>query len=257
MAADLKASAYLVDGDDLAVDGVELTHDGAGLWSGLTENIGVSAFPGADGGSVDGGVFPPYTNSTLYTVRGSTPEDTWARLEALRRRCKPGRTVTLTRLMPDPEGADANAAHTATARRQGTRPVWLSKRVATLDIDWLISGGPWCGDAVAIADAAGAHTVLGDLRTYRMTITLLAGAARTVTNTTPGNGHAFDFLAAVPTGGVLVDVEACTAVAITSGADMSGSLRWAKKYPMRLDAGPNTLTVSAGSASISYQPAYE
>lgn len=256
MAADISASAYLVDGVDLAIAGeVELTHDGAGLWSGLSETIGVSTAPGVDGGSIDGGVFNPYMHSTMYTVRGATIEEAWAGVVALRRRCKAGRTVTLTRLMPDPEGTDANVPHTTTARRQVDRPVWLGKRGMVVDIDWQIADAPWYGAAVAIADAAGTHDVDGDLDTHRMTITLAAGAARTITNST--NGHWLTFGAVVPAGGVLIDVEAHTAHAITGGADLSGSLSWGKAYPMRLNAGSNTLTVSAGSASISYQPAYQ
>lgn len=256
MTADLSASTYLVDGVDLIVPGVKLTHDGAGLWSGVGEELGVSTSPGADGGGIDGGVFQPYTHSTMFQVKADGYDAVWAQIRALRRRCKPGRTVTLTRRMPDPEGSDNNTDHTATARRQGaSRPAWLTPRLAQVDIDWLIADTPWLGAAVAIADAAGAHTILGDISTHRMTVTLAAGAARTITNTT--NGHWFTFGTTVPAGGVLIDVEARTAIGITGSVDLSASLSWGKAYPMRLNPGSNTLTVSAGTASISYQPAYE
>jgi hypothetical protein len=251
--ADLKASAYLVDGTALAATDVKLTHDGAGLWSGLTENVGAATYAGSDGGLIVGGSYPPFVHSTLYQIRGTSFDDAWAKVVALRRRCKPGQTVTLTRQMPDPDGTAANTSHTTTARRQSDRPGWVGKNLE-IDIDWLIIDGVWHGPSTAISSAAGTQSILGDTRTRRMTLTLAAGAARTVTNTT--NGYAFTFGTTVPSGGILVDVEARTATAITGGADYSAYLSWTKGLPMQLEAGSNTLTVSAGSASISYQPAY-
>jgi hypothetical protein len=254
MVASLKASTYLVDGVDLETTGVELTHDGAGLWTGLSEDVVVSTFPGTDGGAIGGGSFHPYTHSTMFLVRGTGFDSVWAAIVALRRRCKPGQTVTLTRQMPDPDGGGSNTNQTTTARRQTDRVSWITDIAAAVDIDWLIADTPWHGAAVAISSAAGTTSVAGDLSTHRMTLTLAAGAARTITNTT--NGHAFTFSTTVPSGGVLVDVEARTATGITGSVDMSAYLSWTKAYPMRLNAGSNTLTVSAGTASISYQPAY-
>ncbi|MBO9523913.1 MAG: hypothetical protein J7518_20455 [Nocardioidaceae bacterium] len=258
MVADLSASAYLVDGVDLASASVKLTHDGSGLWTGSAENIGVTTFPGLSGGGIEGGVFPPYLRSTMYLIRGTNYDDVLASIRALRRRCKPGLTVILSRTMPDPEGGASNTTQTVTARRQDDRIDWPSETVATLDIDWLITGGPWLGTSINIASAAGAHAILGDLPTRAMTITLAAGAARTVTNTVGGVVVAeFTFNATVPTGGVVVDVVAKTAKAITGGTDLSSSLSWTKLHPMLLHPGSNTLTVSAGTASIDYQPAYQ
>lgn len=255
MAADLTASAYLVDDVDVADANSYLTHDGAGLWAGVTETVGVSTTPGRSGGDITGGVFQPFTLSTMYVVKASTTLGVWAAIRALRRRCKPGRTVTLTRRMPDPEGSDSNVDHTTTGRRQTDRVAWIASRAAQVDIDWLIADSPWHGDSVNVAAAAGTFDVDGDIPTSRMTVTLAAGAARTVTNTT--NGHGFTFSTAVPTGGVVIDVEAQTATAITGGADMSAYLSWTKVHPMVLNPGSNTLTVSAGTASIDYQPAYQ
>ena len=257
MVASLKASTYLVDGVDLEAAGVELTHDGAGLWSGLSEDIGLSTFPGTDGGLIGGGMFRPYTHSTMYLVRGTGFDNVWTKIVALRRRCKPGQTVTLTRQMPDPEGTAANTNHTTTARRQTDRVSWLSDIAAAIDIDWLIADSPWYASAVAIGSAAGSQSIAGDVPTHRMTLTLAAGAARTITNTT--TGHAFTYSATVPASGVLVDVEARTAVDLSTSpaADVSQYLSWTKFYPMRFQPGTNVLTVSAGSASVSYQPAYQ
>lgn len=254
MTASLQASAYLVDSVDLATATAKLTHDGAGLYSGLTENLSSSSFPGVDRGEIDGGVFPPFTHSTMYLIRGTGHDDVWAKVVALRRRCKPGRTVTLTRQMPDPDGTPANTNHTTTARRVTDRIEWFGDTAAAVDIDWWVVDAPWHGSSVAIPSAAGTQSILGDTRTNRMTLTLAAGAARTVANST--NGYSFTFGTTVPTGGVLIDVEARTATAITGGADYSAYLSWTKTLPFQLEQGSNVLTVSAGSASISYQPAY-
>lgn len=253
MTADIGASAYLVDGVDLVASGIELTHDGAGLWSGLTEDVGIDTFPGSDGGAVVGGAFHPFMHSTMYTVRRASDEAVWAAVVALRRRCKPGRTVTLTRRMPDPEGSAANTDQTTTARRVTDRPIWLAKTGATLDIDWWVTD-PWHGASTNIASGAGTHTILGDTRTRRMTLTLAAGAARTISNTT--NGYYVQFLTTVPSGGVLIDVEARTATAITGGADLSAYLQWGKTHPFQLEAGSNVLATDAASFSVDYQPAY-
>jgi hypothetical protein len=254
MPADLHASTYLVDSVDLAATGVALTHDGAGLWAGLTEDIAVSTTPGINGGLIVGGRVLPFTHSTMYLVQASTQDAVWASIRSLRRRCKPGRSVTLTRRMPDPEGGGSNMDQAATARRQTDRVSWLAPSAAVVDIDWLLTDGPWFGSGVTIASIAGTQSILGDTVTRRMTLTLAAGAARTVQNTT--NGYWFTFGTTVPTGGVLVDVRARTAVAITGGTDMSGYLSWGKVQPLQLDPGSNTITVTAGSASVTYQPAY-
>lgn len=254
MSADLHAAAWLADGGDLAAAGCSLNHDGNGLWDSPTEEIGTPISPGFDSALDTGSRFPPYTRSVMYTVRGTGFASVWAGVLALRRRCKPGKSVTLTQVVPDPEGSAANVNLATVARRQTDRVSWLSDIAAVVDIDWLITGGPFYGSSVNIASAAGTTSVKGDVRTRRMTITLAAGAARTVTNTT--NGFALTFSATVPTGGVLVDVEARTAHAITGGSDLSASLTWTKVHPFQLDAGSNTITVSAGTASIDYQPAY-
>lgn len=254
MAADLSASAYLVDGTALAATGVTLTHDGSGLWSGITEEIVVSTAPGSDGGDIVGGLVRPFTHSTMYTVRAANFAAVWAGIRALRRRCKPRRTVTLTRQMPDPDGTDANTPATATARRQTDRIDWLGSTAAVVDIDWLVTSGPFLGAAVAIAALTGTVSVNGDVPTRKMTVTLAAGAARTVTNST--NGYWFTFSTTVPASGILIDVLARTATAITGGADYSRYLSWGKAHPMQLEPGSNVIAVSAGTASASYQPAY-
>lgn len=254
MVADLSASTYLVNGTDLQIpDVVELVHDGAGLWAGLTETIGTTTTPGRDGGSITGGVFTPFMWATMFAIHGDDFDAMWAQIVALRRRCRAGQTVTLTRIMPDPDGTDANVPHTTVARRVTDRPDWAGGiKDATVDIDWWVTE-PWHGP-IATVPGAGVHAVLGDTRTQRMTITLDPGPARSIANTS--SDHLVQFFAVVPAGGVLIDVEACKATAITGGTDMSGALSWSKKLPMQLEAGSNTLLTDAGTFSIAYQPAY-
>lgn len=254
MAADLHAAAYLVDGVPLVDTGVALTHDGSGLYDGAGEELSVVTSPGAGRGTISGGQFRPFTLSTMFNVQAQDADATWAAIRALRRRCKPGRTVTLTRQMPDPEGSDANVDHTTTARRQGPpRVEWVGNSAATVDLDWLIADSPWHGDALTVA-ASGTPSLAGDIPTYRMIVTLPAGPARYVFNDT--TDHWLLFYAVVPSGGVEIDVEAQTATAITGGTDLSQHLSWGKAQPMRLDPGANALGVTDGTASIDYQPAY-
>jgi hypothetical protein len=258
MTADLKASTYLVDGVDLQASGVDLLHDGSGLWSGIAETISVATAAGADGGMITGGVLPTRTHSTMFEVTAADAQAVWASVVALRRRCKPRRTITLTRRMPDPDGTDANTDHTTTGRMQGDpRVAWIEKNNrAQVDIDWLISGGPWFGASEAIA-AVGAVTVKGDLPTRAITATLAAGAVDpVVTNTSTGNGYSFRYIGTVPAGGVLVDVRTRKATGITGSVDLSLNLRWSKDDPFQLDPGAQTLTISSGSASFTYLPAY-
>lgn len=256
MVASLHDSAYLVDGVDLAASGVRLTHDGAGLWTPASEDIAVSTAAGIDGGTVAGGLFVPYTHSMMYRVDASGFDAVWTALRALRRRCKPTQTVTLTRQMPDPEGSDANISLTATARRQTDRPEWLTANALQVDIDWLIVGGPWLGAEESITSAAGTKSIKGDLRTRKITATLSAGAADPViTNTT--NGYAFRYVGTVPSGGVEVDVLTRRATGITGSVDLSANLRWSKSDPFQLDPGDNVITVSAGTCALDYFPAYQ
>lgn len=258
MAADLSTSAYLVDGVDIAVAGTaELLHDGAGLWSGLTETIGRSKSAGIDGSTIAGGTFDEYVHSTMYEITAPAPKAVWAAVVALRRRCKAGQTVTLTRVMPDPDGTDANVSHTTTARRQSDRPAWVGRNNRLqIDIDWLVTGGPWLGAEESIASVAGTQSIKGDLRTRLITATLSAGAADpVVTNST--NGYSFRYVGTVPPGDVEVDVLTRRATGLTGAVDLSANLRWSKSDPFQLDPGDNVITVSAGTCALDYFPAYQ
>lgn len=253
MAASLKASKYLVDSTDLAASGVALIHDGAGLWAGLSESIGVATAAGANGGDVSGGVFPPYVHSTMYRIDAAGYDAVDAAFRALRRRCKPGRTITLTKQIPDPEGGASNVNLTTQARRQGDRPEWLTGNSMQVDIDWLIVDGLWIGAEESIS-AVGAVTVKGDLPTSQVTVTIAAGAVDPVLSNT--NGYSLRYVGTVPAGGVEVDVANRRATGLTGPVDLSANLRWSKDDPFQLDPGAQTLAISSGSASFDYLPAY-
>lgn len=258
MPASLKGSAYLADGVALAATGVVLTHEGSGLYNGLGEDVDVATTAGRDGGTIAGGLFPAYAHSTMYLVRATGFDATWAAIRALRRRCKPGRTVTLTRQMPDPEGGASNVSLTTTGRRVTDRIDWLGSdgTAAAVDIDWILTGGPWLGAAVSIASAAGTQTILGDLPARKITATLSAGAANpVVTNST--NGYTFRYVGTVPTGGVSVDLLNRKATKVSDSSDVSSALKWSKRDPFKLDPGANVITVSAGTCALSYYPAYQ
>lgn len=114
--------------------------------------------------------------------------------------------------------------------------------------------GPWYGASQSIA-AVGTVTIKGDSPTRAITATIAAGAVNpVVTNTT--NGYTFRYVGTVPSGGLLVDVRARTATGITGSVNLSANLKWSKDDPFQLDPGSQTLTISTGTASFTYLPAY-
>ena len=255
MAALLDSTTVKVDGVDLAAAGVEV------LWTGSTFDAIDPLFdtfghPGSDQLDAAQGGMP----SSVWTVRckvtGTDLDDAWSKIRALRRRTKPGKKVQLTRYMPGGE-SDALVSLLTYGQRLGDTIAWNDQNdnQAVLGIDFTLFGFWYPSASTTIADADGGQTITGDLRTRRMTVTLAAGAARTITNTT--NGYWFTFSTTVPSGGVVVDVEARTAIGVTGSVDMSAYLSWGKLLPLQLEPGSNTLTVSAGTASIDYHPAYQ
>lgn len=136
--------------------------------------------------------------------------------------------------------------HGAAERWQGDGACTLILSVETLD-------GPWYGLSESIA-AVGAVSIVGDSPTRAITATLSAGAVNPVV--TNMNGYTFRYVGTVPAGGVLVDVRARTATGITGSVNLTSALKWSKDDPFQLDPGAQTLTVSAGTASFTYLPAY-
>jgi hypothetical protein len=250
----------MVDGEaTLLLDGIDvetLTEcvEGPVVWpySGRTQKGDLQRYPGIDGGSYlpqpyDIDVLPLTVTLRSPACSGGSGLAMREALRDLRTACRPDRQVTLRRLWSDTEYEEARA------KFLNITPTRAVKNVMSCLVEFQLLE-LWYGPAVSGISAAGTHTFDGDTRTHRIQFTLAAGAARTITNTT--NGFALTFGGTVPAGGVLIDVEARTARAITGGTNLDVYLTWTKFHPMRFDPGENVLTVSSGTATISYQPAY-
>lgn len=186
--------------------------------------------------------------TTPETTTLAQTEDAVATIKAL---LQINRAQTATRRKVTGAG---NLDTTQTVIVRGAEERWLGGASCTLILSVETLDGPWYGAQQSIS-AVGTVTIKGDLPTRAITATLSAGAANPViTNTT--NGYTFRYVGTVPAGGVLVDIRARTATAITGGADLSSSLKWGKDDPFQLDPGSQTLTTSAGTASFTYLPAY-
>jgi hypothetical protein len=206
-------------------------------------------FPTKDG-STDAD--QPFGSSVLgigLMVQGGSSEVTGFndQYRTLKRLCKPGRTVTLTKELSYTTG---NESYTQTAKLRSLSPQQQSPADYKVLVEFTLLDGLWFGSAVTIG--AGTSTVTGDVRTRRMTVTISGGSSpKTVTNST--NGWALTYTGSTATA-VVIDVENMTA---TQGAsDVSGNLSWTRDFPMQLEAGSNTLAISSGTLSIAYQPAF-
>jgi len=250
----LDSSTVKVDGTDLAATGVETVWSGS-LFDAMDVVFDTISFVGSDESDATEGTPHPIPWTVRHKVTGTDLDDAWTKIRALRRRTKPGQKVDLTRYMPGGESGSL-VSLIASAKRLGDTVAWNDQNdaQAVVGTDFMLLGFWYPSTATTISSAAGVQSIAGDIRTRRMTITLAAGAARTVGNTT--NGYYVQFLATVPSGGVLIDVEARTATAITGGADLSANLQWGKSHLFQLDPGNNTIAIDAGTASIDYYPAY-
>jgi hypothetical protein len=251
MPADLAASAYLVDGVPLAATGVKLTHDGSGLWSGASEALSLTTFPGSDKGSIDGGVFQPYTLSTMYEVRAAGFKAVWAAAWPF------GAAASRADGDPHPDhagpGRDRREHQSHHDGSTADRPPGLAGPQRAAARHRLADQEAWHGAPVTIASGTGAQTILGDIRTRRMTITLNAGAARTISNNQrlllPVPGHRPDRRCADRRRGP-------TATAITGGADMSRLPATRQERAPAARGGLQHPRHRRGTFSVSYQPAY-
>lgn len=238
----------LVDGVDVA-SAARIVKVWEGVHVGAEQRGELLTYPGRDG-QVD--VDQPFDATVLslgLIVRGGSGEVTGFndQYRTLRRLCKPGKTVTLTKQLSYSTG---NEEYTATGKLLRITPGQLTPADYRAVVEFLNLDGLWYGAPTAIG--TGAVTVAGDVRTQRMTITLTgAGSSKTLTNTT--NGWSLTY-AGTTASSVVIDVEAMTAT--QGGVDKSSLLSWTKGMPMRLEPGANTLTISAGAAAISYRPAF-
>jgi hypothetical protein len=241
--------------DTIKVDGTDLQTAARVLqvWEGVHQTPALRGslieFPTKDG-STDAD--QPFGSSVLgigLMVQGGSSEVTGFndQYRTLKRLCKPGRTVTLTKELSYTTG---NESYTQTAKLRSLSPQQQSPADYKVLVEFTLLDGLWFGSAVTIG--AGTSTVTGDVRTRRMTVTISGGSSpKTVTNST--NGWALTYTGSTATA-VVIDVENMTA---TQGAsDVSGNLSWTRDFPMQLEAGSNTLAISSGTLSIAYQPAF-
>lgn len=239
--------SFLVNGTDLEVAGVRFMEVIEGAHDTPLSRGDLPVYPGRDGAR---DVDQPFEASILslgLVVNGGTRQGFNDAYRTLRRLVKPGKTVTLTRNLSYTTGAES---HTAAAKFAGLTPAQIAPGVFRMVLKFLILDGVWYGPAETIG--AGTVTVKGDVRTQRMTITLPGGVAGpTVTNSTNGYAFTFSGTLATPT-----DIDNETAQAIRGGIDVSDALTWTKTLPFRLEAGSNTITITSGTVSIEYRPAY-
>lgn len=244
------SGALLFSGTDLAT--LCVVEDLNDFWSSSDLRGDLTSYPGLDGGGANRRPVASKICSGQATVALSTPTAAEDAVAAVKTLLAVNVPQTATRRKITGSGT-LDATQTVIVRNVSER--WIGDNSAcTLLFTTELLDGTWHGSSVLIASGAGTQTIVGDTRTYRMTLTLAAGGQRTVWNNT--NGYYFQFWATVPSGGVLVDVEAQTATAITGGADMSQYLAWPKNLPFRLDPGSNVLVTDVASFAVDYQPAY-
>lgn len=240
--------ALLLSGTDLA--SVCIIEDLSDLWSSADLRGDLPVYAGVPGATAmrrprasriaSGTVTTPETTTLAAT------EDAVAAIKAL---LKINQAQTATRRKVTGAG---NLDATQTVIVRGADERWVGNTSCTLILSVETLDGPWYGASQSIA-AVGTVTIKGDSPTRAITATLSAGAVNpVVTNTS--NGYTFRYVGTVPTGGVVVDVRARTAMA--GATNVSNSLRWGKDDPFQLDPGSQTLAISTGTASFTYLPAY-
>lgn len=250
----LDSTTVKVDGTDLAATGVSTAWSGS-VFDAIDPAFDTIGYPGADQLDIAEGAAHSSTWTVRHKIVGTDLDDAWAKIRALRRRTKPGKKVQLTRYMPGGESGSLVSLLTY-GQRLGDTVAWSDENdhQAVVATDFLLLGFWYPSSSTAIASAAGTQSIDGDIRTRKMTVTLAAGSARTVTNTT--NGYWFTYSGSVPSS-IVVDIEARTATLVSGSLDVSMYLSWGKTYPMQLEPGTNVLAVSSGAAAIAYYPAYQ
>jgi hypothetical protein len=243
---------YLIDGTDIRIAGTRLLRNVDGLYTmGGVRGDDLTVVD-ADGSTwLDERPFDPFTLPLPLTLRGGSEAGFNDLLRTLRRLVKPDRTFTLTRRLSFGSGTED---HTALARYVDGLPPQMAPGIVEGDLTLNLRNldGIWYGPTATVT--TGSVTILGDVRTHRMTITFTGGTNPTLTNSTTGDS--LTWTGTVGGTPVVVDVEAMTA---TQGVtDVSGALVWNRTYPMTFRAGSNTLAVTGGgTVSTAYAPAYQ
>lgn len=221
------------------------------FWSSADVRGDLPVYAGVPGASATRRPVAAQLRTAQVAVRGASGAGTEAAVAAVKALVKPGIAQTVTRRKLTTAGLlDA----TQTAITHGVAERWVTAYLCQLLIPVETLDGPWLGASQAIG-AAGTVTIVGDSPTRAITATLSAGAASpVVANST--NGYSFRYVGTVPTGGVTVDMRTRRATKVSDSSDVSSALKWSKDDPFQLDPGSQTITVSAGSVSFTYLPAY-
>lgn len=245
----MSTGALLFSGTDLA--SVCIVEDLSDFWSAADPRGELPVYAGKSGAAAQRRPVASRVASGQVSVVADTLAATEDAVAAVKALLKIGQAQTATRRKVTGAG---NLDTTQTVIARGPAERWQGNGLCTLILAVETIDGPWYGASTAIS-AVGTVTVKGDSSTRAITATISGGAVNpVVTNTT--NGYTFRYVGTVPTGGVLVDVKARTATAVTGGANLSSSLKWSKDAPFQLDPGSQTLTTSTGTVSFTYLPAY-
>lgn len=242
----------LIDGTDLATTG-RIVQQWEGVHTTPASRGSGQTLDGRDGVLDDTDrPFEPGILSLGLMLRGSSDvtgfNDAY---RTLKRLVKPGSKVTLTRRLSFTTG---NEDHTAQARYvSGLEPTMVTPADGKMVLIFSILDGLWYGPAATFTVASSGmepHSLAGDVRTRRMTITL-SGSGTSTNLVGPAGSLHYEGSKSTP---VIIDVEAMTAT--QGGVDVSANLTWTGAFPFTLQAGYQLLLLSTGSASITYQPAY-
>lgn len=245
------SGTLLFSGIDLATL-VDVVEDLSDFWSGADPRGDLPTYAGTSGATAIRRPTDTKVRSAQVSMTdGATLAATEDKIDALKAVLRPGQSQTVTRRKVTSAG-NLDTTQTAIVR-PAIEERWLSPTACTLIFAVETLDGAWYGASESIA-AAGSVTIKGDTSTRSITATLSAGAANPVV--TNSNGYTFRYVGTVPTGGVSVDVKARKATKVSDSSDVSSALKWSKDAPFQLDPGSQTITVSAGTVSFTYLPAY-
>jgi hypothetical protein len=242
----------LVDGTDI-LTATRFETDHEGYYAFPNQRGELLTYPGIDGETNVDQPFGPTVFPMHLVLLGADQIAANDEMRTLRRLCKPGRTVTLTKRMAYSTG---NESLTATGKLKTMLSSEAGDGTAFLvAVEFSILSGVWYGTPVTTSTlTTGSNSVTGsgDTRTQRMTITLTGGTDPHLLNAVGGHSVAFSGSMGSP---VVIDVEAGTAM--QGATDVSQYLTWSKVAFFRINAGVQTITLTGGgTASISYSPAY-
>lgn len=245
------SGTLLFSGTDIATL-VDVVEDLSEFWSGSDSRGDLPTYAGTSGASAVRRPTDVKVRTGQVTITDeATLAATEDRVTTLKATLRPGQSQTVTRRKVTSSG-NLDTTQAAIVR-PAIEERWLTDTTCTLIFAVETLDGPWYGASESIA-AAGSVTVKGDTSTRSITATLSAGAVNPVV--TNSNGYTFRYVGTVPTGGVSVDVKARKATKVSDSSDVSSALKWSKDAPLQLDPGSQTITVSAGTVSFTYLPAY-